>query len=331
MKYLIPLILILINSCEDNIADQKKVVLFFVASEGNFGNSNGSIEVFKGEEKIQTVGDIGDVVQSILVFEDNLFVAINNSHMIKKYKITDSGLSEPGIEVSTDNSGPREMCIVNNKIYFTNWLTKDIKVLDLFNYTIKTFTSLPNVPEDIVTDGVFLWVSTPHQELYDSQGSLVIKIDISNGSIVETYEVGLGPEQLYLDGDLLYVSRTTYDSDFSANYGSSKINIITGDVDIVNYGTGTACRADIFKINNSIYRATNIGVVSLDENLNLNQMAKIGNYNNIYSANFLNDQLILGSSDYSAPDTVYLHNSSNELVGMLKVNVLPGDFQVYQN
>ena len=60
-----------------------------------------------------------------------LFVAVNNSHIIKKYDITESGLALPGIEVSTNNSGPREMCVVDDKLYFTNWLTKDIKVLDL--------------------------------------------------------------------------------------------------------------------------------------------------------------------------------------------------------
>ena len=34
--------------------------------------------------------------------------AVNNSHTIKKYDITETGLALPGIEVSTNNSGPRE-------------------------------------------------------------------------------------------------------------------------------------------------------------------------------------------------------------------------------
>ena len=332
MKHLMPLtLLLLLFSCEDNVTEVEEFDLLFISSEGNFGAGDGSIEVFKGLEKIQTVENVGDVVQSILVHEDDLFVAVNNSHTIKKFDITESGLSLPGIEVSTNNSGPREMCVVDNKLYFTNWNTKDIKVLDLYNYNLDTFILLEYVPEDIVTDGNFLFVSAPHQELYDNQGSKVIKIDLSDGSIIETYEVGLGPEQMYLDGNLLYVSRTSYDANWSANYGSSKINITSGDIEIATYGTGTACRADIFKMNNLIYRATSIGAVPLQEDLNLNQAAKVGNHFNVYSANFLDDKLLLGSSDYVAPDTVYLYNDLNEYLGFLEVNVLPGDFKNYSN
>ena len=105
-------------------------------------------------------------------------------------------------------------------------------------------------------------------------GSLVVKIDLLDGSIVESYEVGLGPEQLYLDGNMLYVSRTSYDENWSASFGSSKINISSGEIEIVTYGAGTACRADIFKMNNSIYRATSTGFVPLDAQLNLNMASK---------------------------------------------------------
>ena len=328
MKYLIPFtLLLLLFSCEDNLAEVGEFDLLFISTEGNFGAGDGSIEVFKGLEKIQIVENVGDVVQSMLVHEDDLFVAVNNSHTIKKYDITDSGLALPGIEISTNGSGPREMCVVDNKLYSTNWNTKDIKVLDLYNYNLNTFVSLEYVPEDILTDGNFLFVSAPHQDLYDNQGSKVIKIDLSDGNVVETYEVGLGPEQMYLDGNLLYVSRTSYDANWSAIYGSSKINTSTGDVEITTYGAGTACRADIFKMNNTIYRATSFGAVPLSENLNLNQAARIGDHPNIYSANYLDNELMLGGSDYVAPDTVYLYNASNEYIGFLKVNVLPGDFK----
>ena len=67
---------------------------------------------------------------AVEVHENKLIVLVNNSHMMKIFDITDEGLSMPGIEVSTNNSGPREMCVVDDKLYFTNWLTKDIKVLE---------------------------------------------------------------------------------------------------------------------------------------------------------------------------------------------------------
>ena len=131
MKKITLLLFILAYSCEDNANDNDIVNdnlnLIFIASEGSYGDSDGSITVFNNNEKIQTVENIGDVVHSILIHEDKLFVIINNSHLIKRYSITESGLSLPGIEIDTDNSSPREMVIVGNKLYFTNWNSKDIK------------------------------------------------------------------------------------------------------------------------------------------------------------------------------------------------------------
>ena len=82
---------------------------------------------------------IGDIVQSIEVYGDKLIVLINNSHMIKVYNITSEGLSMPGIEVSTNDSSPREMVVLNDKVYFTNWNSRDIKVFNLITYQIEKY------------------------------------------------------------------------------------------------------------------------------------------------------------------------------------------------
>ena len=92
------------------------------------------------------------------------------------------------------------MCVVNNKLYFTNWNTKDI-VLDLYNYNLDTFVLLEYVPEDLVTDGNFFVRKCPHQNYMTTKDLKSLKIDISDGSVIEMYEVGLGPEQMYLDGN----------------------------------------------------------------------------------------------------------------------------------
>ena len=54
-----------------------------------------------------------------------------------------------------------------------------------------------------------------------------------------------------------------------------------------------------------MHRATSEGAVPLDANLNLNMVAKVGELNGVYSGKVLNDELILGTTDYSAPDTVF--------------------------
>ena len=47
------------STTDDNISTN----LLFIASEGNFGQNNGSISVFKDNEKIQELLNVGDVLQ----------------------------------------------------------------------------------------------------------------------------------------------------------------------------------------------------------------------------------------------------------------------------
>ena len=72
------------------------------------------------------LGIIGSVVQSLKVYNNNLFVAVNGSSQIHIYEIND--FEELFITtIETGNSGPREMEIHNGNLYFSNWYSNDIK------------------------------------------------------------------------------------------------------------------------------------------------------------------------------------------------------------
>ena len=109
-------------NCEDVSSnnDNNSEELLFIASEGNFGQGNGSISIFKDNEKIQEISGMGDVLQSILIHDNHLFAIMNGSSEIKRYSISDQGLTLPGITISTESSSPREMIVLNNKLYFSN-------------------------------------------------------------------------------------------------------------------------------------------------------------------------------------------------------------------
>ena len=78
-------VLFIFISCDNSInksTDEQTSHLLFIASEGNFGQGNGSVSVFKDEQKIQSIDNIGDVVQSILVHDDMLFViTVSYTHL----------------------------------------------------------------------------------------------------------------------------------------------------------------------------------------------------------------------------------------------------------
>ena len=63
------------TACED-IKKQMIQKIYIYFTEGNFGSSNGSVSVFQNGKLIQEVKDIGDVVQSILVHNEKLFLPL---------------------------------------------------------------------------------------------------------------------------------------------------------------------------------------------------------------------------------------------------------------
>ena len=326
-----------LSGCEDtkdqltqdsNLSEE----LIFISSEGSFGSTDGSISVFKNGEKIQSLLNLGNVVQSVLVHENMLFVAINGNSEIKRYEITQDGLTEPGITISTNGSEPREMVVFNNKLYFTNWATNDIKSLNLFTYVIEDFITLEGLPEDIITDGEFLYASIPNLVKYDpGNGSSVVKIDPPSNQIIETFEVGRGPQHLVINNNILWVSRTYYSDNFyETYYAGAKIDLISNEVTKIEYGLGVVCGGDVMIKDNKVYRTYNGGIAEVDENnLEIRSSSRVGDYSiySVYSASVLEEKAYFGiTSDYVSPDTVYVHNSLGELENYFEVEASPGDF-----
>ena len=90
IKKLVILLILLSFGCESNseISFQDPE-LIFVANEGKFGSSTGSITVINEYGVMQTISNIGDVVQSLQVYKNKLFVVSNNSHKINVFEITE--------------------------------------------------------------------------------------------------------------------------------------------------------------------------------------------------------------------------------------------------
>jgi len=174
-----------LDSGEDLIIPQSNEWVF-VACEGNFGASNGSITMINNLGEVKSVNDLGDIVQSIEVYKNKLFVIINNSHKIMAFDITKDGLRLPGIEIDTNESSPREMKIINEKLYFTNWNSSDIKILNLNTYGIENSIKVQGKPESIEFDGTSLWVGIQLNDDF-SDGNKLLKINPANNTISNSF------------------------------------------------------------------------------------------------------------------------------------------------
>jgi len=97
----------------------------FVANEGRSysldenDNVLGSISMIDENNNITNIENIGTTVQSLEVYNNKLFVIVTDDHKIITYNIDSDGITFEN-EILTNSSMPREMVIINDKIYSEN-------------------------------------------------------------------------------------------------------------------------------------------------------------------------------------------------------------------
>ncbi|SVD56197.1 uncharacterized protein METZ01_LOCUS409051, partial [marine metagenome] len=277
--------------------------------EGNYYGNDGSLWTIS-EENVDEYPDnpIGNVVQSLYVHEDELYVIINGSSNIQVFDIYEESLT-PIQYIDTNGSGPREMLIHGNFLYFTNWYSADVKKINLTTWEIEAEIAMPGLPEDIIIHDGVLYVSiTMNHDWTD--GTQVITIDPYTNTIIESFEVGSGPGELLGHEGEIYVSRTYYDPNWNAFYGTSKIKE-DGEVVFVNYGSGASCGGGIYSFQNSVYRIYDGGIAMLDEDLNIMPETRLGDYDpwEVYSAEVFGENIYFGLSDFITPDEIAVVNT----------------------
>ncbi len=303
----------------------------FIANEGSFGTSSGSISMVFEDGSIEETGPLGDIVQALEVWEDKLIVLVNNSHKIMIFDITPQGLAMPGIEIDTNGSSPRDLVIVDDKVYFTNWYSMDVKVLNLSNNTIEQSIPVNGLPEDIIFDGQYLWIAIPHSDLYFNSGNTIQKIDIDLNSVVETIEVGEGPQQIEIMDNDIFVSRTYYDSSWNTFHGTSKVSNVNlsdiSEVYINEYGAGAPCGGAVVKHQESIYRSFDGGLAKLNEDLSL-ESPSIGNFSQwqVYHVEKIDDEFWFGITDFGALNEVHVLDENGVELAVYQSGLFPGDF-----
>ena len=318
----------------------------FVANEGNFGSTNGTISMISEDGIVLTTDIIGATVQAIEVYNDKLIVLINGDSKMKIFDITQEGLSMPGIEIDLDGSGPRFMTIVDNegvendKVYITNWNSEDIKVFNLYTYVIESTISVSgSKPEGIVEKDGNLWVTLVNNSDW-SAGTSVNRYDVATHALLSTYNVGEGPSSFEFLGDELYISRTYYNEDYTAiNHGIAKISGLDEAPVIQNYGSGVACAGSVVNINNQIYRTlpdnpdteTLGGIAAIGDNLDHDLSRMIGSYeqSNVYHVEVIDNEIWFAITDYQDLNEVRVLSFSGIETALYNVGISPRDFATW--
>ena len=130
----------------------------FIACEGNYYDGSQGTLWSMYDNAVFEYGNnpIGNVAQSLYVHEDKLFVIVNGSSNIQVFDIIQNDLVPINV-IDTGGSGPREMVVFNNNLYFTNWYSMDVKIINLETWNIDTTIPMPGLPEDIIfKDGLHM-------------------------------------------------------------------------------------------------------------------------------------------------------------------------------
>lgn len=303
----------------------------YILCEGNFSGANASLWIVEEDGNL-TQGQnnpVGDTGQSITVDGNQLYIINNGSNSIEVYEISEDGTLIHFQSIDTNYSGPREMVVLNGIGYITEWTTETIAVLDLETLQFFEPISVTGMPEDIITDGTYLYTSIIQNSDW-SAGNKILKIDPTLNEIVDRFTVGDGPGQMLIHHNFIFVTNVYYDGYWNTYSGASKISLETGDVISNDYGLSLSFNADLVIINDYVYRMWNGGVVRLDHFLNMVDGSQIGDYTDVYSAGVFNNKLYLGLSDYSAPDDVIVLDFNGNELETYEVGAIPGSFAFYE-
>ncbi|MCK4296551.1 MAG: hypothetical protein KAX28_07870, partial [Candidatus Marinimicrobia bacterium] len=209
----------------------------FILCEGNMTQSNASLWMLN-EDLNQITGPIhwdpnanplGDVGQSMTIYNNKLFIIMNNSNTVEIMDLS-NGVSYEST-ISLPYAGPREMEVVDGKGYLSCWYLNAILVTDLSTNTILDTISVNGLPEDLVYYDNRLYTSINMNSDWSS-GNRILSFDISGDKavVIDTFEVISGPGQILAHNGNLFVVSTYYDTLWNIYSGTSRIDLSDGSV-----------------------------------------------------------------------------------------------------
>lgn len=306
-----------------------------IGCEGNFGWGNASLSLYNTETKSVTNNlytsqnnlPLGDVLQSSVLFNGDLYVVVNNSNKIEVLD-TSNFMSKGSIVGLTS---PRYFLGISaTKAYVSDLYANAISIV---NPT--TFQVTGSIPVADWTEQMVLF----NQEVFITQkgSNQVLVIDVNTNTISDSITVSREPNSLVLDGfNNLWVLcsggineafpqlnkiNTTNHSVESAMVFSS-LSESPSSLQIDTSGT------ELYYLNNGLYQQS-ISATSIVGS------PFIASGNSIYygfGINPFNNEIYLADAiDYVQSGKVYRYDNSANLVDSFSVGIIPQDFTFLDN
>lgn len=212
-----------------NVNDHVKGV--FIGSAGKFTQGNASLSIYDPLKK-ELQNEIyyntnnvplGDVLESMKIIKDKLFLAVNNS---KKVIVIDINTYKH-IATIDGLTSPRYIEVVNDdKIYITDLHGTAITIVNPNTYKVIGTIEIGNGTEQMVKQGKYIYTCSW------SKNNKIYKIDTEQDKVIDFIEVTKQPNSIVLDknGKLWALSDGSY---IGSKYGK-EIAALTR-IDLINF------------------------------------------------------------------------------------------------
>lgn len=203
------------SSCSDEdtptppptICPTTEVDGLYVINSGNYGAGNSSLSFIdtKAEEVTNDFFrnangmSLGDVAQSMSIYDDRGWIVVNNSSVI--FAIDPATGKEKG-RIDSGLTSPRNIYFVSStKAYVTQLYDNRIAVVNPTNYSVTNYITIPEMEaasgstEQMVISGNYAYCTC-----WSYQKS-VVKIDLTTDRVIAKTEVGIQPKDIVIDAD----------------------------------------------------------------------------------------------------------------------------------
>ena len=176
----------------------------FVLNEGNYTNSTASLSFYDFNKNATEnnlffrVNDapLGDVAQSLMLLNDNLYIVVNNSKDI--YKV-DAKTIKFKTQLKGFSSPRYIMSVSDGKAYVTDISVAGIWVINPNNMTHTKFIETGKSTEMMVRVGDEVFVSNWSKQYVNMPNNTIQVIDCVNDMMVDEIEVAQEPKAMVVD------------------------------------------------------------------------------------------------------------------------------------
>ncbi|MBN2682778.1 MAG: hypothetical protein JXR58_09745 [Bacteroidales bacterium] len=341
----VTLILSSIYSCKkekpDPIQTYKKQDGVFICNEGNFTFGNATLSFFDPNKKEifnqvfinANSFPVGDILQSVSVFEKKAYLLVNNSGKILIINADD--FTHQG--TISGLVSPRYMVFVNSeKAFVSDLYSKSISIINPTTLEITGNINIGCSSEQMIIIDDYLYVTSW------SYNNKLFKININNHSITDSLDLQMQPNSLVKDkNNKLWV---LCDGGIDGQAGLSKINPANMDIEKNFLFSGTQNSPTELKINgsgdslfyiNSSWNTSQsisgngICIMSIEDE-SLPTSTIIPEQNRLFFALGIDPissiVYISDAKDFMQKGWIFRYKPSGEIIDSFKVDIVPGDF-----